>query len=111
MEVELYVYKAIVTDVYDGDTVTLDIDLGLNVWARGIKARLARIDTPELRGEERAQGLIVRDYVRSMILDQEVVVKTYKDSTGKYGRYIVEIFVGETNINDHLVENGMAILY
>ena len=30
----LYHYRAIVTDVYDGDTLTVDLDLGFHVWVR-----------------------------------------------------------------------------
>lgn len=106
-----YIYKAHVVDVYDGDTITVDIDLGLNTWIKGVKLRLARIDTPELRGTEREEGLRVRDYVRDMILDKDVIIQTFKDATGKYGRYIVEVTINETNLNDHLLENGMAIEY
>ena len=30
----LYHYRAIVTEVYDGDTLTVDLDLGFHVWVR-----------------------------------------------------------------------------
>ena len=75
---ELYTYKAIVSDVYDGDSCTVDIDLGFGIWARGVKLRLANIDTPELRGENREQGKQVRDYVRNLILNKQVVVKNVR---------------------------------
>ena len=42
MKHTLYNYKAIVTSVYDGDTCTVDIDLGLHSWIRGEKLRLAK---------------------------------------------------------------------
>ena len=51
-----YLYKATVTEVYDGDTITVDIDLGLNVWLKDQTLRLLGIDTPELRGEERLKA-------------------------------------------------------
>ena len=34
MKHTLYTYKAIVTSVYDGDTCTVDIDLGLHIWVK-----------------------------------------------------------------------------
>ena len=108
---ELYTYKAYITDVYDGDSFTADIDLGLNAWLRGMKLRLARVDTPELRGDEREFGLQVRDYVRTKILHKEVIIKTDKDRTGKYGRYIAEVIVEDLNLNNHLLEIGMAQPY
>jgi len=53
MEQNLYHYKAHITKVYDGDTVTADIHLGFNMVMRKQKLRLLGIDTPEIRGEER----------------------------------------------------------
>jgi len=106
-----YTYKAHVIGVYDGDTITVDIDLGMSTWKKNVKLRLARIDTPEVRGKERAQGLQVRDYVRVLILNQEVIIKTTKDKTGKYGRYLTEVILGDMNLNDHLLELGMATKY
>jgi len=53
----LYYYRARVTKVYDGDTITVDIDLGFHVGLKSEKIRLYRIDTPEVRGPEREQVL------------------------------------------------------
>ena len=106
-----YKYKAHVVGVYDGDTITVDIDLGMNTWKKNVKLRLARIDTPELRGVEKEAGKVVRDYVRGMLLDKEIVIQTLKDKTGKYGRYIAEVFIEDMNVNDHLLEEGMATEY
>ena len=30
----MYEYKAVIVSVYDGDTVTADIDLGFEVWLK-----------------------------------------------------------------------------
>ena len=105
---DTYTYKATIVSVYDGDTVTADIDLGFRVWIRDEKLRLSRINTPEVRGVQRPEGLISRDWLRDMILGKEVIIKTIKDKKGKYGRYIVEIYFDGQNINDLLVENGLA---
>lgn len=122
----LYTYKAKVTDVYDGDTMTCLVDLGFNINVE-IKVRLAGIDTPELRGEEREAGLIVRDVVREMVLDQDIILQTEKDKTGKYGRYIGYILLenfmpdllteecahpdGYLNLNEWLLHNNYAKAY
>ena len=109
---QLYHYKAKVTSVYDGDTITVDIDLGMNVVLTGQKIRLYGIDTPEVRGSEREDGLVSRDWLRDKILDKWVVIKTHKDSKGKYGRWLGTIFTEEagiqTNINEQLVSEGLA---
>jgi len=107
----MYTYKAEVTSVYDGDTITATVDLGFRSF-RVMRFRLWGIDTPELRGPEREQGLIVRDIVRAKILGKFVTIKSYKDKTGKYGRYLAEIILEDgTNLNDWLVANGHAVEY
>ena len=110
----LYNYIANVVDVYDGDTITVDIDLGLHAWIRGEKIRFNRINAPELRGAERPKGLISRDYLRSLILNKEIIIETIKDTKGKYGRYLGEIWLKVNdadylNVNDDLVKNGFAV--
>jgi micrococcal nuclease len=109
---DLYVYKALITKVYDGDTVTADIDLGMGIWFRGQKIRLEGIDAPEVRGEEREYGLISRDWLRDKVLNKEVIIRTTKDKKGKYGRWIGEIWTNNEgmyeNINALLVSLGMA---
>jgi len=96
----LYTYKALVTGVYDGDSITCLVDVGFKISFE-IKVRLANINTPELRGEEREAGLIARDVLREKILDKEIIITTFKDKKGKYGRYIGEIFLEEVTINEN----------
>ena len=109
---DLYKYKAYVKKVYDGDTITVDIDLGLDIWLRGQKIRLANIDAPEVRGPEKEEGLKSRDWLRDKILGKEIILRTIKDTRGKYGRWVGEIWLEEDieyfNINELLVENGLA---
>jgi len=103
----MYEYKAKVISAYDGDTITCIVQLGMNVSVTE-KLRLAFINCPEIRGPEREQGLKSRDRIRELILDKEVVIKTYKDKKGKYGRYIAEVYLHGVNINNLLVEEGLA---
>ncbi|WP_299128286.1 thermonuclease family protein [uncultured Winogradskyella sp.] len=105
-----YQYKAKIIDVYDGDTITAQVDLGFLV-SREMKFRLYGIDTPELRGEERPEGLKVRDILRGRILDKEVVIYSYKDKQGKYGRFLANIFLEGEDINQWLIDEGHAKPY
>jgi micrococcal nuclease len=107
----LYAYKAEITEVYDGDTVTADVDLGFNTWRRDEKLRLYGIDAPEVRGDERANGLVSRDALRKRVLGRELIVCTIKDETGKYGRYLAELYLGGDNINDWMIAEGYAQPY
>lgn len=110
-ECGLYAYAAEITEVYDGDTVTANVDLGFNTWRRGEKLRLFGIDAPEVRGDSRPAGLVSRDALRERILGKPVIICTIKDKTGKYGRYLAEIWLGEENINKWLLSTGLAELY
>ncbi|MFZ5946706.1 MAG: thermonuclease family protein [Stygiobacter sp.] len=114
MEKTLYHYKAKVTDVYDGDTVTVEIDLGLHTFIKGEKIRLNRINAPELKGKEKEMGIKSRDFLRKKILGKEILLETIKDKNEKYGRYLGEIYLEMkkeqfVNINDLLVERGFAV--
>ena len=122
LEESLYIYKAYVTDVYDGDTITCIIDCGFNLGIQKTKIRLYGINTPELRGEDRDIGIFVRDELRKKILHKHVFLKTIKDKTGKYGRFLGKIYVEQENtnnketddylcINEWLLENNYAVIY
>jgi len=107
-----YWYKALVRDVYDGDTITVNIDLGFHVGLSPTKLRLYGINAPEIRGAERPKGLITRDAVRDKILGRKVVINTYRDKVGKYGRWLAIVYFEEDgvqiNLNDWLVAEGLA---
>lgn len=106
----LYNYSALITEVYDGDTVTAKINLGFNITIEE-KIRLYGINTPEVRGVERPEGLISRDSLRAKILNKIVIIQTLKDKKGKYGRYIGKIFYQNESINDWLVTKHLAIYH
>lgn len=110
----LYHYEAKVMSVYDGDTITVDIQLGLDIELRNQKIRLAGIDAPEMRGEEKVHGKISRDWLRDKILGKTVIIRTEKDKKGKYGRYLGWIFTLDgkgKSINTQMVELGLADSY
>ena len=103
-----YEYKATVTKVYDGDTITVDIDLGFGVQLNGQKIRLYGINAPEVRGDSKAAGIAARDWLREKILGRQVTIQTHKDKKGKYGRWLGKVFIGMQPINDELVMTGNA---
>ena len=115
----MYEYEALVTGVYDGDSCTATIDLGFRIFRRGIKLRLADIDTPEIRTkdpEEKVAGYAARDFLRKRILNQQVRVRSV--AKGKYGRYLCTIWTldekgvpSTMSINDELIERGLAKIY
>jgi micrococcal nuclease len=113
MNDKLYHYRAVVQAVYDGDTCTVDIDLGLGMWVHGEKLRLYRINAPERRGKEKEAGLKSAAYLRNLINGKQIYVQTIKDRKEKFGRYLADIWLeGENNtwlnVNDLMVQQGYA---
>jgi len=110
----LYHYKVKVLEVYDGDTIKVELNLGFGlIWRgsknRGVEIRLFGLNAPEVRGSDRKKGLISRDKLREQILGKEITLKTIKDNKEKYGRYLGIIIKEDgTNINEWLISEGLA---
>ena len=106
-----YQYPALVVSVYDGDTITVNIDLGFGVELKKQKIRLYGINTPEVRGSSRDLGIISRDYVRENILNKNIMLQSIKDKKGKYGRWLGIVLMGEENVNlnKELINKNLAI--
>ncbi len=112
----MYEYNAKVLRVYDGDTIRADLDLGFGIWMRNQSIRFKGINTPELRGESKAAGIVSRDRLIELLeaAGNECVIKTSKDKqTGKYGRILGEIWVDTQpiSVNEILLNEGLAVQY
>lgn len=101
-------YEANLISVYDGDTVTMQVHLGINTY-RVEKIRLYGIDAPEIRGEEREEGLVSKAALEKKLRDKDVILETIKnDKRGKYGRLLGILHIGEENINEWMIKEGYA---
>lgn len=103
-------FTALVTKVYDGDTVHVVFEHKgeYNKWV----CRLYGIDTAEIRTkdlEEKEFAIETRDALRDRILHQEVQIKCYEFD--KYGRLLATIIKDDVNINEWLIEEGYAKPY
>jgi micrococcal nuclease len=103
----MYTYRAKIISVYDGDTVTAIVDLGFGITNK-VKVRLKGINAPEVRGEQKVYGIAAREFLKNEVLNKNIVIQTFKDKKGKYGRYIGVLWVDDLNINELLVEQGHA---
>ena len=113
----MYNYNGLIINVVDGDTFDIEIDLGFDVFTTQ-RLRLARVNTPEIRGGNKEFGYQVKEYVEDLILFRTVEIETSKK--GKYGRYIAEVYCEaqdnipegakqlRINLGTHLVEMGMG---
>jgi endonuclease YncB( thermonuclease family) len=119
-----------VVRVIDGDTVIMkvtaevvvEVDFGFKIKDRMILqkeaeviVRLADVNTPEIRGVQKPQGLISKAVVEDMLASGKIRVVTYKE--GKYGgRWIGSLYItqaggGEIELSGWLIENNYGAPY
>mmetsp|Transcript_14840 Transcript_14840/g.36989 ORF Transcript_14840/g.36989 Transcript_14840/m.36989 type:complete len:323 (-) Transcript_14840:316-1284(-) len=112
------VHRCRVVDVYDGDTITVVAKTSACNPPQLFKVRLARIDTPEMKGKgvgakEKALAVAARDAVRELILGKIVLLEDV--GLEKYGRLLAEVVLPGAgrglNVNDWLLQKGHAKLY
>ena len=73
--------------------------------------RLLGLDAPEVRGSEKLDGYVSRDYLRALISDSDVTVLVPKKERGKFGRVLGVIIKDGANINNLMIEEGYAEIY
>ncbi len=101
-----YVYwHAKATRVVDGDTVRLAIDMG-NRIAWEATFRLNGINCPEPGSPG---GPEARLFLFNALAPGISKVETFKPD--KYGRWLVDIYVGDVKVNAALITAGHAVPY
>ena len=98
--------------VVDGDTIDVDIDLGFDVWHKE-RIRLYGVDTPEVRGAEKAEGLISASRVEELLpKGSSVVIQTVYDRRGKFGRVLADFVLEDGQmLSSVLLKEGLAVPY
>ena len=110
-----------INKVVDGDTIDVTIDLGFDLYKKE-RVRIAGVDTPEKRTrdlEEKALGLDATYWMKDKLTetikgDEELIIRTeLKGGTGKYGRLLGWLYVGEGDIslNEQMITEGYAWSY
>lgn len=105
----MYRYHCNLIRVIDGDTIVVEIDLGLRVWTRQT-IRLAGIDAPEPRGESKEKGKEASAHLSALINNcRQLVIHTEK--SGKYGRWLGVLFRDNESmaVNHLMVQDGHAV--
>lgn len=120
MKKQKFVYEAKVLDIHDGDTISIEIDLGFQMRFTD-KVRFYGINAPELkiRDEknkitENPLGTKTLNTVKEFIKIGDVItIETIKDKKEKYGRYLANVYVllddRQICLNDYLLNNGLAV--
>ena len=105
-----YVYKAVCTNVVDGDTIDCVIDVGFHLTTTQ-RLRLIGIDTPE---HDEPGYREATEFTASCILGREIYIETYK--TDAFGRYLADVYFydekgNERHLNQLLLEKGLAKVF
>ncbi len=110
----MYEYNCSVDKVVDGDTVDVTIDLGFKIFHKS-RVRMFGIDCPESRTrnlDEKARGLLAKSFLKEFIdKSKKIIIRTQKDSKGKYGRVLGELIIDDININKLMVKKYLAVAY
>lgn len=131
---DLFWYRASYIKNHDGDTVTVTLDLGFNMFFHR-DVRLYGINTPEMTGTAAAKAKDAQRFLESILKatvgTDGLRVKSFKDQDDKYGgRVLGELWApvkygtgtdlksahfditGEwTNLNQLMVKAGFATAY
>ena len=109
---DIFIRKAVVTNVVDGDTIDVLIDLGFGIYTKE-RVRLLRVDCPEITGINKEEGFKSKAFTEENLLGKKVFIQTQKSDS--WGRYLAEIFYKNDesesflNFSDILIDSGMAI--
>ena len=98
----MYTYKAIITNIVDGDTYDVDIDLGFHIHIHE-RIRVLDLDTPECRGKEKELGRICKEYAKTKFLNQQILLQSKEEiqepKTDSFGRWLCRVFLDSNKIN------------
>lgn len=93
-------FSAKVIAVLDGDTVQVLRD------GHPVKVRIAGIDAPE---KDQEYGMTSRRFLSDLVLHKQVQVSTR--AVDDYGRLVAQIDVGTLNVEQEMVQRGLAWEY
>ncbi|AIA64035.1 endonuclease [Staphylococcus phage 6ec] len=105
----LYIFQGVCTNVVDGDTIDVILDLGFKTSAER-RLRLINVDTPE-RGQDNFRE--ATNFTKLCVEGQKIYIQTYKDDV--FGRYLAKVYYNSDNevrcLNDDLKTEGLLKPY
>lgn len=119
MEDFLYRYRVLHYEVIDADTVRLTIDHGKRITSADVYRLFGPdpggkfgVNAPEMNTPE---GRAAKEWLVARLAGAELVARTVRDKSDKYGRYLVVLWAKRAgdvwvNINAALLEAGHASL-
>ena len=109
----MFEYQAKIDRVIDGDTCDIIVNVGFSILLQE-RFRLYGINAPETRTRDRAEkkrGLEAKRWLIDRLTDKDIIIRTHKDKKGKFGRYLATLFVDGENVNQEMVDKGLAVEY
>ncbi len=102
----------LVTEVHDGDTVSIKAQSFVGIPIKIERVRLIGIDAPEIRQDP--WGRIAKRYLKKLISGSGWVVNVEHDvvQRDRYGRLLAYLWTKDGRlINKVMIEEGFAVLY
>ena len=111
--IHVFVFRARLIRVIDGDTIDVHIDQGLHVF-REERLRLLKINTPETKGRTKEAGKAATNFVLNWMTqtgsgEWPLLLKTEKSDV--FGRFLSHVWSVETGryLNYDIWEAGHAV--
>jgi micrococcal nuclease len=107
-------FRAKVLSVYDGDTLTVAIDIN---GFKKYNCRMNRYDSPERKSknpEEKKWANVSKTLLTNLVLGKIVTI-IISNNDDKYGRLLVDMVIegenGEINVNEYMLTHGYCVAY
>ena len=108
-------YKAKVLSVYDGDTLTIAIEI--HGRFKKYNCRMNGYDSPERKSknpDEKKWANVSKTLLTNLVLGKIVSI-TISDNDDKYGRLLVDMVIetenGNINVNEYMLTHGYCVAY
>tara|TARA_R100001594_G_scaffold37924_1_gene68550 strand:+ start:471 stop:884 length:414 start_codon:yes stop_codon:yes gene_type:complete len=121
MTLRPYVYVVKNPKVYDGDSFTCDLNLGLFMEKKKVKVRLMGVDTPEKgfrakSAREKQLALEAKALIVDLLNNAEQVLLYSENGTGKYGRLLSTVIAvqkdgSHLSAAEELIKHNLARPY
>lgn len=103
-----WVVPAVVVSVHDGDTITVNADLGWHITFL-VHVRIAHINAPELPTPE---GKAARVFLAALLPNEFTIVMLTSHSLDKYGRTLGTIALADgRDVGAAMLAAGHAVVY
>ena len=114
LEERLWIFKSKIVRVYDGDTITVNIDLGFKLKMQA-SVRVAGIDTPEIRTKNKAEkklGYAAKARMKELCGKEVWIESLDGGKLDKYGRVLASVYTLDgIHIPSKMIEEGHAVAY